>query len=141
MLFLWRHCGTPFQFIHSQVVPGWAGSSLLRQQTTWSVAQLATPATLGWIGSHLLAATPLLLLYSARRRLPHSYLVWAGLTWLISLSSLGSLGRFAVALFPFFVAAALLPWPRRVFAAAIVTSGALQIVLTVRQVLGYWVAG
>ena len=81
------------------------------------------------------------LLWWARSKLPLSYLVWALVTLLISMSSPNSLGRFVTVLFPVFVAAALLPLSRRSFALCTSVLTVLLVIQTVRQALGMWVAG
>lgn len=140
MLYLWQHCGTPWQFVWSQAAPGWAGGALLG-----SGSASLSPALLWRLVGHpqlLLFVVPSLwLLWRARSQLPLSYLAWATVTLLISISSPGSLGRFLVVLFPVFVAAALRPLSRRTFG---LIAGMLLILLcvqTFRQVLGMWVAG
>ncbi len=140
MLYLWKHCGSPWQFVLSQAAPGWAGGEFWGRGASVPVVGfiwrlVGHPETL------LFVIPSLLLLWRARLRLPLSYLVWATVTLLISMSSPGSLGRFVVVLFPVFVAAALLPLSRWSFGLVVGTMTVLLSIQTFRQVLGMWVAG
>lgn len=140
MIYLWQHCGTPWQFVLSQAAPGWAGGALL--QPSDSVSLLGVMGRLlGHPQLFLFVIPSVVLLWWARSKLPLSYLVWALVTLLISMSSPNSLGRFVTVLFPVFVAAALLPLSRRSFALCTSVLTVLLVIQTVRQALGMWVAG
>ncbi len=140
MLFLWKHTGSPIQFVLSQAAPGWAGGALLAGQKNPSLIA-ALWRFVGHPETLLFVVPSAWLLWRARHQLPLSYLVWTALTLLVSMSSPGSLGRFLIVLFPLFIAAALLPWSRRSLGVYLAASGILLSINTVRQVLGMWVAG
>lgn len=140
MLFLWMHTGSPLQFVYSQAAPGWAGGALLAGETAPSTLQLVW-RFFGHPETVLFVVPSVWLLWRSRRKLPLSYLVWSGVTLLISMSSPGSLGRFLTVLFPVFIGAALLPWSRRQLVLLLACFAILLSIGTARQVLGMWVAG
>jgi len=142
MLFLWKRFGTPLQFVYSQVAHGWAGSSFVQHEDTGTTWLHTIPSLLlRFQFGHFLALGTISLLVAMRRRLPLSFVLWAIVTLLVSMSSPGSIGRFLVVVFPAFVALALLPWSRKVWIVVLTLSGALLAMNAVKQSLGHWVAG